>query len=238
MRLETKVVRVAVAAGRMAAVSVIGLLLAGCAGGGAHRESQSYGEKLTRIADETGKVALIEGRGRARIENRLGEIEIEFDLFYEPGRILELKGKLAPGFLPFHGDVEITSTPDTTLAYVNGIPLVPEGRSYPGHVVHPALIAVCLGGDYVLDWLEGRDCPVGAKADCGGIGFEFNLDEDNGRVKAWTLKYEDPEGSYDGFLYRSRPQGRIHLPEILTGLAHPFEVGVYVEYYEIDATIR
>lgn len=194
--------------------------------------------RLERIVEETGRVALIEGKGKATVENRLGKIEIEFDMFYEPGRILELRGELEPGFLPFHGDVEITSTPETTLAYVNGIPLVSDRESYPGHVVHPALISICLGGDWVLEWLNGRGCGVNEKVTCGGLDFDFNLDDDTGRVKAWTLKHKDPDGSYDGFLYRSRSQGRLELPEILTGMAHPFEVAVYVEYYQINATIR
>jgi hypothetical protein len=218
----------------LAAVAV----LFGCAGRGARPETPTSADRLTRIAEETGEVALVEGKGKATIENRLGEIEIEFDLFYEPGRILKLNGELEPGFLPFHGDVEITSTPDTTLAFINGIPLVPDDKSYPGHVVYPTIVSICLGGEWVLAWLEARECEVAEKVTCGGLGFEFDLDEETGRVKAWTLEHEDPDGSYDGFVYRTRRQGRLEVPEILTGMAHPFEVAVYVEYYQIDATIR
>lgn len=214
------------------------LLLPGCAGRGTRGETKPDTGPLSRIADDTGKVALIEGRGKARVENRLGQIEIEFDMFYEPGRILEFKGDLAPGFLPFHGEIEITSTPDTTLAYVNGVPLVPDEKSYPGRTVHPALIGVALGGDWLLDWLRAEGCEVEEKLTCGGLEFEFSLDEETGHVKAWKVKHEDPDGSYDGFLYRSLPQGGLALPQILTGMAHPFEVAVYVEYYQINATIK
>jgi hypothetical protein len=219
-------------------ITLVILSVLGCAGRGAREGVPTDAARLERIAEETRIAALIEGKGKATIENRLGEIEIEFDMFYEPGRILELKGELEPGFLPFHGDVEITSTPETTLAYVNGIPLVSDRKSYPGEVVYPALLSICLGGEWLLTWLEGRDCGVDEKVTCAGIGFEFSLDDETGRVKAWTLKHEDPDGSYDGFVYRSRRQGRLELPEILTGMAHPFEVAVYVEYYQINATTR
>jgi hypothetical protein len=221
------------------ALTVAGaILLGGCSGLGTRRTDAPPAERLARIAGETGSVEKVEGRGKARIENRLGEVEIEFDMTYEPGRVLKIDGELAPGFLPFHGDVELTSTPDTMLAYVNGMPLVPRERSYPGDVVHPALVAILLGGDWVLAWLEAQGCEVGENLTCGEIGFEFDLDSKTGHVKAWTLEHKDPNGSYDGFLYRSRSQGRIELPEILTGMAHPFEVAVYVEYYQISATIR
>ncbi|MGD9141105.1 MAG: hypothetical protein PVJ42_06145 [bacterium] len=213
-------------------------VLCGCAGRGPGRGETGGAGGLARIADGTGSVALVEGNGKAVVENRLGKIEIEFEMFYEPGRILQLMGELEPGFLPFDGEIEVTSTPDTTLAYVNGMPLVPDSESYPGRVVHPALISICLGGEWVLDWLEKQDCGVAEKVECGGIGFEFDLDGETGRVKSWTLRHEDPDGSYDGFLYRSRSEGRLQLPEILTGMAHPFEVAVYVEYYQISATIR
>ena len=219
-------------------VVAVTLIIHGCASRGVRQETTTSADRLARIAEETGEVALVEGKGKGTIENRLGEIEIEFDLFYEPGRILKLTGELEPGFLPFHGDVEITSTPDTTLAYINGMPLVPEGKSYPGDVVYPALVSICLGGEWLLAWLEERECEVAEKVTCAGLGFEFDLDEETGRVKAWTIKHEDPDGSYDGFVYRTRRQGRLEVPEILTGMAHPFEVAVYVEYYQIDATIR
>jgi hypothetical protein len=214
------------------------ILLAGCSGLGTGVREVPPAQRLARIAAETGKVEKIQGRGRARIENRLGEVEVEFDMTYEPGRVLRLDGELAPGFLPFHGDIEITSTPDTTLAYVNGIPLVPGERSYPGSVVHPALIAIVLGGDWVLAWLEAQGCGVNENVACGEIGFEFDLDSETGHVKAWTLEHRHPDGSYDGFLYRSRSRGRIQLPEILTGMVHPFEVELYVEYEQIDVIIR
>jgi hypothetical protein len=214
------------------------ILLVGCSGLRTGAREATPAERLARIAGETGRVERIEGRGRARIENRLGEVHIEFDMTYEPGHMLRLEGGLAPGFLPFHGDIEITSTPDTTLAYVNGLPLVPRERSYPGSVVHPALVAMVLGGDWVLAWLEAQGCGVDKKLACGEIGFEFDLDSETGHVKAWTLEHSDPDGSYDGFLYRSRSRGGIELPEILTGMAHPFEVELYVEYEHIDVTIR
>jgi len=222
----------------LAVASICALLLAGCAGSGAGSGARSDAERLAVVARDTGRVERIEGKGKARIENRLGEIEIEFVMVYEPGVMLELKGELAPGFLPFHGDVEITSTPETTLAHVNGIPLVPDGASFPGRAIHPALIAIALGGDYVVGWLPTRGCEVDRKLACGDIAFEFDLNRETGHVKGWTLKHEDPDGSYDGFLYKSRPKGSIELPEVLTGMAHPFEVEVYVEYYQIDATFR
>lgn len=220
------------------ALALTAASLCGCGGRSVRHGHMDGAARLGRIAEGTRRVAIVEGRGKAVAENRLGRIEIEFEMFYEPGRILELRGELEPGLLPFYGDVEVTSTPDTTLAYVNGMPLLPEGESYPGPVLHPALISVCLGGEYMLDWLEKQDCVLAEKMECGGIGFEFDLDEDTGRVKSWTLKHENPDGSYDGFLYKTRPQGGVELPEILTGMAHPFEVSVYVEYYEISATIR
>lgn len=227
-----------------AVVLLSAVFLAGCSGRGVGGSAgRRVGEtppeeRLARIVRDTGKVERIEGTGKARIENRLGEIEIEFTMVYEPGVVLELKGELAPGFLPFHGEVEITSTPDTTLAYVNGVRLVPAGAAFPGRAVHPALIAITLGGDYVLAWLDAQGCEVDEKLACGDITFEFDLNEETGRVKAWTLKHEDPDGSYDGYLYRSRRQASLELPEILTGMAYPFQVAVYVEYHQIDATIR
>ncbi len=222
----------------LAAVSVCALLLAGCAGRGAGGGASGGVQRLERVARETAGVEKIEGRGKARVENRLGEIEIEFTMVYEPGVLLKLDGDLAPGFLPFHGDFEITSTPETTLAYVNGVPLVPDRATYPGRTVYPALVAVVLGGDYVLGWLSAQGCEVGEKVAWGRIDYELDLDEETGHIKAWTLRHEDPDGSYDGFLYKSRPQGLLELPEILTGMAHPYEVGLYVEYYQISATIK
>jgi hypothetical protein len=219
-------------------VVLIIVFLAGCAGRGGRDGEAEAARRLGRIADEVGKVALVEGRGKASVENRLGRVDMEFDMFYEPGRILELKGELEPGFLPFHGAVEIISTPDTTLAYINGVPLVPDDRAYPGRVVHPALVAIVLGGDWVLDWLKAEGCGARENVACGDLEFEFDLDDETGHVKAWTLKHEDPDGSYDGFLYRSLPRGRLELPGILTGMVHPFEVSLYVEYYQIDATVR
>ena len=218
-------------------VALAAVLVAGCSGLG-RGGGVPAAERLGRIARETARVGKIEGRGKATIENRLGTVEIEFDMVYEPGERLDLKGDLAPGFLPFHGAVEIKSTPDTTHAYVNGMPLVSKERPYPGPIVHPALIAVALGGDWVVAWLEDRGCEVEKKVECSGLAFEFDLDAGTGQVKSWTLEHSDPDGSYDGFLYKSRPQGGIVLPEVLTGMAHPFEVAVYVEYYQINATMR
>jgi hypothetical protein len=226
------------AALRLGVLFICALLLAGCAGRGAQDRGVTEAARLTRLAREAAAVESIEGSGKARIETRLGQVEIEFEMRCEPGRLLEINGTLAPGFLPFHGDIEVTSTPDTTLAFVNGIPLVSTGRPYPGEVVYPALVAVMLGGDWVLGWLEQRGCEPAPKVDCGEIAYEFDLDDEGGGVKAWTLKHSEPDGSYDGFLYRARRQDRVRLPEILTGVAHPYEVSVYVEYYEISATTR
>lgn len=217
---------------------VAAFVLAGCSGR-APRPGESVATgRLERIVSDAARIEKVEGTGKARVENRLGEIEIEFSMVYEPGVALEFEGELAPGFLPFHGEVEVLSTPDTTLAFVNGIPLVPDRASYPGRAVYPALIAIALGGDYLLGWISGEGCGIAERVECAGIGFEFDLDDETGHVKAWTLKHEDPDGSFDGFLYSSRRQGPLELPEILTGMAHPFEVEVYVEYYEISATIR
>ena len=213
-------------------------MIPGCAGRPPVPGDPAGGGRLERIVLDGARIGRIEGSGRARIENRLGEVEVEFTMVYEPGVALEFEGELAPGFLPFHGDVDILSTPDTTLAFVNGIPLVPDRESFPGRTLHAALIAIALGGDYVLGWLESEGCSVAEKTECAGIGFEFDLDEETGHVKAWTLAHENPDGTYDGFLYESRSQGPLELPQVLTGMANPFAVAVYVEYYEISATIE
>jgi hypothetical protein len=221
---------------RFAALLAAAALIAGCAGLGTMGREAGPAERLTRIGRETAEVARIEGKGRAKMENRLGEIEIEFELVYEPGGLLEVEGELAPGFLPFDGEISLLSTPDTTFAFAEGVPLMARGRSYPGPVGFPALVGILLGGDWVLGWIEEQGCRPDRELNCGGIAFEFDLDEDTGRVKGWTLKDENSGGSYEGFLYRSRRRGGLDLPEILTGIVHPLEIAVYVEYYEINAT--
>ncbi len=226
------------AAGVLLPAALAVLLIAGCSHVPGGRRGEDPGHGLARIAEETRRVERIEGRGKATVENRLGRIDMEFEMTYEPGGALEIDADLAPGLLPFHGDVRIMSTPDTTVAYANGVPLVASGTAYPGRSLYPALVSICLGGDWVLGWLEARGCRVAAKVDCGGLAFEFDVDEGTGHVKTWFIEREEPDGAYDGFLYRSRPSGRLQLPEILTGMVHPLEASVYVEYYEIDVTMR
>gem|GEM_PF-2209349 len=214
------------------------LLLAGCAGLGRRGGDITPAEVLAGRGTRTRRVEKIAGRGLAAIENRLGRIEIDFELAYEPGGKLELNGYMAPGFLPFHGTLRLVSTPETTLAYANDMPLVPSGKSYPGRVLYPALLAVLLGGDWVLNWLETSGCDLDQRVSCGGLDFEFRLDEETGRIKAWSVEDGESHGSYEGFLYDTVSSGVIDLPQILTGMAHPYEIAVYVKYDQIDATMK
>ncbi len=200
------------------------------------RKAQSEQRMLEAIAKRVNALETIEGRGTVRVEYHDERIDVPFGLRLSGHALLEIDAEISSGLFPGLGKISIVSDDNETLVYA-GMGIVNLAKS---DTMQTALRALLLslfgGGDLLVFWLRSNGCELARSTTCSGLDLEFTVNREYRSVEKWAIKDRAGRASFDGLVYAWNGGGP--LPRIVTGVVHPQEIAVTVEYEEIGLVLK
>jgi len=220
-------------AGAAAIVAGLALLCLGAGCGSLAHLGRAHAEEeiLANVKERMRALEMIEGKGTLVLEYGDQTLQVPFGLRASGTGLLEVEADVSSGFWPGLGRVEIVSDPTETIIYAGGAPL--DGSEYRklGPMLRPMLLSIFGGGEMVVLWLVSNGCDVGLKTECCGIQVGLGVSSEHRSIERWTLKDRSREISFNGYVLAWDGEGGV--PRIVTGMFHPQEVSVTVEFDQV-----
>jgi hypothetical protein len=213
------------------AVVVAPIVLAGCGQLAQLRREQIEDRTLGEISQRMRMLQRVEGKGVVMLEYRDQTVEVPFALRLDREGVLELEAEVPAGPWLDLGGVRVVSNTRDTRVYAAGGPVEIAELDTLGYLLRPFLLSVFGGGDLLVHWLVASGCNPGRDAACAGLEITLKPDPGRGSVARWTIKDRGRGVSFTGLVYAWRDDGPF--PRIVTGMIHPYEIGITVKYDEI-----
>lgn len=221
-----------VAALMLVALTAVALLAGGCSQISELRRSRAEDRTLDAVARRMKALERIEAGGRFEIRQGEAVLSLPFVMRLERGGVLEVEAEISEGPSSSLGRVRIVSDASGTEIYAPGGPAEVAWADSLGPVLRPLLLSVFGGGDMLVHWLLASRCDPVRETRCCGVEVSLRMSRERGSVERWTIRDPARRVSFTGFVHSWSDAGPF--PRIVTGMVHPYEVGISVEFNEID----
>jgi hypothetical protein len=215
----------------MVALTSLSLLAGGCSQIAEFRQVRGEEQALEELTERMRRFEKIAGRGTLVVEHRSSSLSMPFELRLAGSGKLEVELEVSPGLWPGMGKLRIVSDSRSTEIYSDGRRVDFAEADTLGQVLHPLLLSVFGGGDMLARWLVTNGCTPRRKTLCCGLEVDLRVSREKGSVERWTVKDRYRKASFTGFVYSWSKAGPF--PRVLSGMIHPYEIGVTVEYGEM-----
>ena len=214
-----------------ALVVVLVALAGGCSQIGELRQNRAEDRTLDAVARRMKALERIEGGGRFEVQHGEDAFDLPFMMRLDRRGILEVEAEISDGPWSSLGSVRMVSDAMGTAIYGPDGPVGVAWMDSLGPVLRPLLLSVFGGGDMLVRWLLANRCDAVRETRCGGVEVSLRMNRERGSVERWTIKDPARRVSFTGFVHSWSEAGPF--PRIVTGMVHPYEVGISVEFNEI-----
>ena len=205
--------------------------LAGCGQISEVRQTRAEDRTLAEISQRMKTLARVEGRGVVMLEYRSETVDLPFALRLDREGVLDLEAEVPASPWLDLGTVRVVSDARDTRVYAEGSRVELAELDTLGYLLRPFLLSVFGGGDLLVHWLLASGCNPDRDVVCSGLEITLKPDPERGSIQRWTIKDRGRNASFTGLVYAWRDRGPF--PRIVTGMIHPYEIGVTVRYDEI-----
>jgi hypothetical protein len=219
----------------VAALVALVVLASGCSQIAEVRRSRAEDRTLDAVARRMKAFEKIEGGGRFEIQQGEAAFDLPFVMRLDRGGVLEVEAEISDGPGSSLGRVRMVSDATDTEIYAPGGSAEVAWADSLGPVLRPLLLSVFGGGDMLVRWLLANKCDPVRETRCRGVEVSLRMSRERGSVERWTIRDPVRGVSFTGFVHSWSDAGPF--PRIVTGMVHPYEVGISVEFNEMGLAL-
>jgi len=213
------------------------VLVGGCSQLSELRQRRAEDRTLEAVAQRMKALERIEGGGRFEVQSGEAAFDLPFVMRFGRGGLLQVDAEISDGPWSGVGRMRLMSDATATEVLVSAGPGTPGGRAeIPwadslGLVLRPLLLSVFGGGDMLVRWMLANRCEPVREGRCAGVEISLRMNLERGSVERWTIRDPARRVSFTGFVHSWSHTGPF--PRVVTGMIHPYEVGISIEFNEI-----
>jgi hypothetical protein len=211
-------------------LSALAALPAGCSRIADVRQARAERRTLEEVARRMRSLERIEGGGHLEVQYAGSTLTFPFVFRLVRGGALEVETETLQQPWSELGRVRLVSDARGTCFFGAGEPRQLPCADSLGVLLRPLLLSLFGGGDALVHWLVASRCDPEPETRCSGLEVSLRMSSRRKSVERWTIRDPVRGVAFTGFVH-SWSAARA-FPTIITGMIHPYEIGVSVRYEE------